>query len=225
MNLSLGIYDVFANAVPGALYLVLGLYLGVRFGWVTADELAGLDSTIAVLGALVASYLLGQVVGSGMRWLVDRTGLWGTSTSDIRADFRRRNPTVAHRGFIDADPFTLLAGLRQVSPEAAVEVDRSRATGIMMRAACPAFLLGAAVAVAEAVAQGEPTLVLGGAGLVALAAMSFYEGQKRSRWARTHTYECALWMPDVDARLSMPTTAPGPQAPTPAPEGSGPARA
>jgi hypothetical protein len=210
VNLSLGIYDLFANTVPGALYLVIGIHLTLRFGWVSADDLGGLDSTVAVLGAILASYLLGQVVGSRLRWLVDRTGLWGTSTAAVRAEFRRRNPSVAHRPFIDADPFTLLAGLRQVSPEAAVEVDRSRATGIMMRAACPAFAIGAAIAAVEAVVRGEPVVLLATVALVALAVGSFREGQTRNRWARSHTYECALWMPDVDERLGMPAPPPSP---------------
>ena len=220
MNLSLGIYDVFANAVPGALYLLLGVYLGVRFGWVTVDDLAGLDSTLALLGALVASYLLGQVLATSLRGLVDRTGLWGTSTADVRVEFRRRNPTVAHRPFVDADPYTLLAGLRQVSPESAAEVDRSRAAGIMMRSAVPALLLGAVVALVEAVVRGEPAALLVAAALVALAALALREGQTRNRWARIHTYECAAWMPDVEARLSMPPTAPAAPAGPPTPTAS-----
>jgi hypothetical protein len=204
VNLSLGIYDLFANTVPGTLYLIIGIHLTLRFGWVTADGLGGLDSTVAVLGAILASYLLGQVVGSRLRWLVDRTGLWSTSPAAIRAEFRRRNPSVAHRPFIDADPFTLLAGLRQVSPEAAVEVDRSRAAGIMMRAACPAFAIGAVIAAVESAVRGEPVVLVATVALAALAAASFREGQTRNRWAEFHTYECTLWMPDVDERLGMP---------------------
>jgi hypothetical protein len=34
MNISLGIFDVFANAVPGSLYVLLTLYASVRLGWV-----------------------------------------------------------------------------------------------------------------------------------------------------------------------------------------------
>ena len=34
MNISLGIVDVLANAVPGSLYVLLTLYASVRLGWV-----------------------------------------------------------------------------------------------------------------------------------------------------------------------------------------------
>lgn len=223
MNLSLSIYDVFANAVPGSLYLALTIYLGVRFGWIDLADLAGLDTTFALVGAVVASYLLGQVAASTMRRLIERFPLWGRPTAEVRERFRRRNPTVADRPFVDADVYTLLAGLRQVSPEAATEVDRSRAAGIMLRSACPAFLIGAVIAFVEAVAGGEAGAAVAGVGLVALAGLSLYEGQIRSTWARMHTFECAVWMPDVDARLvppdrgqetvtARPTTPPPPTA-------------
>lgn len=127
----------------------------------------------------------------------------------MREEFRRRNPAVAARPFVDADPFTLLAGLRQVSPEAASEVDRSRAGGIMLRSTSPAFLFGAAIAVVEAIAGGRLAAVAVGLAMFVLAALSLFEGQKRNRWAQMHTYECAVWMPEVDVRLAPPGTARG----------------
>lgn len=204
MNLSLGIYDVFANAIPGALYLVVIVYVAVRFGWIDMADLAGLDTTFAFVGAVVASYLLGQVLGSNLRWLAERVPLWRTSTAQVRAEFRRRNPTVAGRLFVEADHFTLLAGLRQRSPEAAVEVDRSRAAGIMLRGASPAFLIGAMIAFVEAVVGNRMAAIASGVGLAVLAGLALYEGHKRSRWAQLHTFECAVWMPDVDVHLAPP---------------------
>lgn len=218
MNLSLSIYDVFANAVPGSLYLVVIIYVGVRFGWIDLVDLAGLDTTFALVGAVVASYLLGQVASSTFRRVFERVpllGSWGRTTKELREEFRRRNPTLADRPFIDADVYTLLAGLRQVSPEAASEVDRSRAAGIMLRSASPAFLIGAVIAVIEAVTGDGMAAAVAGLGLLALAGLSLYEGQIRASWARMHTFECAVWMPDVDARLAPPDGAPrsGPTTP------------
>jgi hypothetical protein len=208
MNISVSIFDVFANAIPGSLYLVIMLYVGVRFGWVDWSELAGIDTTFALVGAILASYLLGQSVGTVLRRPLERTGLWGTSTKDVRETFRRRNPTVASRPFVDADVFTLLAGLRQVSSEAAHEVDRSRAAGIMLRSASPAFLMGVGIALVETIVTGEVAAVVAGIGMLALAALSWYEGQKRNVWARMHTFECALWMPNADACLAPPEKSP-----------------
>ncbi|HEY3143233.1 MAG TPA: hypothetical protein VGJ86_18990 [Acidimicrobiales bacterium] len=202
MNVSLSIYDVFASAIPGSLYLVASVYLGVRFGWIGVADLAGLDTTVAVAGAVVASYLLGQVLGSSLRWVVERGDLWAISPIEVRETFRRRNPSVAARPFVDANPFTLLAGLRQVSPEAASEVDRARAGGIMLRSTSPAFLIGAVISFVEAIAAGRLAPVVVGVALLVLAALSLYEGQKRAMWAQMHTYECAVWMPEVDRYLS-----------------------
>lgn len=204
MNLSINIYDLFANAIPGSLYLAATIYVAVRFGWVDMDDLAGLNTTMALVGAIVASYLLGQIVGSNLRWLVERLPLWQISSGEVRDVFCRRNPTMVGRPFLDVDVFTLLAGLRQVSPQAADEVDRSRAQGIILRSACPAFLIGAVIAGAEAVVHTRLGPAVAAVGLLVMAALALYEGHKRSRWARIHTYECAVWLPDIDTRLGLP---------------------
>jgi hypothetical protein len=214
MNISLSIFDVFANVVPGSLYLVVSIYVGIRFGWIDTGDLAGLDTTLALVGGLVAAYLLGQILGANLRWLVERLPLWRWSTEQVRAEFRRRNPTVATRPFVDADPFTLLAGLRQVSPDAAIEVDRSRAAGLMMRNATPALLIGALSALVEAAVSTRLAPAVVAVALVGLAVLSQYEGHKRARWALIHTYECAVWLPNVDTALALPP------ATTPVPAGS-----
>ena len=204
MNLSLGIYDVFANAIPGSLYLVAILYVSIRLGWIDLADLTGLDTTFALAGAALASYLLGQALGSSLRRLVELLPLWRRSVDDVRAEFVERNPTLADRPLVEADHFTLLAGLRQRSPEAATEVDRSRAAGLMLRSASPAFLIGAVISFVEAIVSGRGAAVASGLGLVALAVLSLYEGHKRSRWAYMHTFECAVWMADAGARVRSP---------------------
>ncbi|MGH9212446.1 MAG: hypothetical protein ACRD2C_17480 [Acidimicrobiales bacterium] len=204
MNFSLGIYDVFATAIPGALYLAATLYLTVRFGWVEWQDLAGLDTTMALTGALVSSYVLGQTLGPGMRWCVDGLPMPRSTTDDHRQEFRRRNPTLATRPFIQADEHTLLAGLRQVSPEAATEVDRARATGIMLRACSAAFILGSFVALAETGVQRHVAAPVAAVALAVLAALALRGGHKRSGQAVVHTFECATWIPDVDERLAPP---------------------
>lgn len=210
MNISLSIYDVFATAVPGSLYLAVTIYLGVRFGWIEWADLAGLDTTFALVGAILASYVLGQVAGSACRRVIERVPLGRRPTGAVRADFRRRNPALASRPFVDADVHTLLAGIRQVSPEAATEVDRSRAVGIMLRSASPAFLIGAAIAFVEAVALPALAAAAAGAGLLVLAGLSLYEGHVRARWAQMHTFECAAWLPDADAHLAPAEAPPAP---------------
>ena len=207
MNLSIGIFDLFTNAIPGSIYLVATIYVAVRLGWVDVDDLVGLDTTVALIGATLAAYLLGQIVAPTLRRLAERLHPWNAALDAQRDEFCRRNPTMVGRAFLDADVFTLLAGIRQVSPEAASEVDRPRAQGLMLRSASPAFLIGALIAVVEAIGQGRLVAVVAAAGLLALAALSMYEGHKRTRWAHIHTYECAAWLPDSGTRPGPP---PGP---------------
>jgi hypothetical protein len=57
MNLSVSIYDVFASAVPGSLYLVAGIYLAARFGWV---EWARPGEELLVMGSM-----FGDLTGPG----------------------------------------------------------------------------------------------------------------------------------------------------------------
>lgn len=80
MNLSLGVYDIFATAIPGSLYLLAGVYVSIRFGWLDADDLLGIDTTVAIIGVVLASYLLGQILGPGLRKLVEQVPWWRASS-------------------------------------------------------------------------------------------------------------------------------------------------
>lgn len=68
----------------------------------------------------------------------------------------------------------------------------------MLRSASPAFVIGAAIAFVEAIVSGGAATAASGLGLAVLAVLSLYEGQKRSRWAQMHTFECAAWMSGAD---------------------------
>lgn len=205
MNLSLGVYDIFANAIPGSLYLLAGVYVSIRLGWLDVDDLLGIDTTVAIIAVVVASYLLGQILAPGLRNLVERVPLWRASSGAARREFMARNPAMAARPFVNVDPFTLLAALRQESPDAAVDADRSRATGIMLRSASPAFVAGVAIALLEAIATRRLAAVAAALMLAVLAVLALREGQKFSRWAHIYTLECAAWLPEVDTRLATPS--------------------
>lgn len=199
MNLSLGIFDLFATAIPGSLYLLGTLYLGIRWGWLEAEDLADLDTAFAVGGTVVGSYLLGHVFAPLLRQAIEMVPLWRQGPDAARREFLARNPDLAGRSFVDHNPFTLLAGLRQHSNDAAAEVDRSRAIGLMLRSACPAFVIGAGIAATDGMCGGKwvPGLVVGLA-LLTMAGLALREGRKFGHWALIHTFECAAWIPGVD---------------------------
>jgi hypothetical protein len=216
MNLSLGIFDLFATAIPGSLYLLAGLYVSVQAGWVEPEDLGGVDTTFALAGSVVGSYLLGQVFAPILRQVLEMVPLWRQGPEAARRDFTGRNPEIGQRRFVEVDPFTLLAGLRQHSGEAASEVDRARAIGIMLRSSSPAFFVGAVIAAVQAVCH-DHYLAGSAAALVLLgmSALSLREGRKFSHWALIHTYECAAWIPGVDEVGSGSRPSP----PQPPPEG------
>lgn len=199
MNLSLGIFDLFATAIPGSLYLLATLWLSVRWGWVDIEDLAAIDTAFAIGGTVLGSYLLGHVFAPVLRQAIEMVPLWRQGPDAARREFLARNPDLAGRSFVDLNPFTLLAGLRQHSGDAAAEVDRSRAIGLMLRSTGPAFLVGALIALAEGVCSGEWSVGLTAASLlVAMAGLSLREGRKFGHWALIHTFECAAWIPGVD---------------------------
>jgi hypothetical protein len=217
MNISLGIFDVFANAVPGSLYVLLTLYASVRLGWVDLADVNGLNTTLATLGGALLSYLVGQVFCPTLRrqlWRVPATGPFRT---DGRSDFVRRNPGLAGRPFSRLDPFTLLAGVRDRSPAVAVEIDRLRASGQMLGGASPALALGAVVAAVEA-ARGPVAAPAAAAAVLAVGSvLALRESRKYAAWAQTATYEAAAWLPEEPSPATHVPVPPDPPPPTPAP--------
>jgi hypothetical protein len=199
MNLSLGIFDLFATAIPGSLYLLASVYLGIRWDWIDPDDLADLDTAFAIGGTVLGSYLLGHVFAPLFRQAIEMVPLWRKGPDAARLEFVARNPDLAGRSFVELNPFTLLAGLRQHSNDAAAEVDRSRAIGLMLRSASPAFLVGALIAGTDGMCGGSWVVGLSlAAVLVVMAGLSLREGRKFGHWALIHTFECAAWIPGGD---------------------------
>jgi hypothetical protein len=92
MSVSLGIFDVFASAVPGSLYVAIALYLSNRFGWFDVTRLGDVDTTILLVGFVVLSYVAGQVLGPAGRAATDRIPGWRITEEDTRASVHPPQP-------------------------------------------------------------------------------------------------------------------------------------
>ena len=204
MAFILGIFDLLAYAIPGSLYLTVFGYVSHRAGWIDAPALLTLPSLMLLIALAVAAFLTGQAsFVAGI--LVDRMNPFGSNDlpQEAREDFLRRNPVAASRRFLQLDPFTLLAALEADDSDAAAEVSRLRATGLMLSRSVPPLALGVGTAVVE-VFTGETPLFAGLTGLVLalVGAGCLYQAAAFHRWAIIRTYELSFWNDDLEARLA-----------------------
>ena len=204
MAFILGIFDLLAYAIPGSLYLTVFGYVSHRAGWIDAPALLTLPSLMLLIALAVAAFLTGQAsFVAGL--LVDRMNPFGSDDlpQEAREDFLRRNPVAASRRFLQLDPFTLLAALEADDSDAAAEVSRLRATGLMLSRSVPPLALGVGTALVE-VFTGETPLLAGLTGLVLalVGAGCLYQAAAFHRWAIIRTYELSFWNDDLEARLA-----------------------
>ncbi len=203
MAIILGVFDLLAYAIPGSLYLTVFAYTAHRAGWIDAPGLLALPTLPLLIGVAIAAFLTGQAsypLGS----LVDRVNPFGSShlPEEAKEEFLRRNAGAASRRFLRSDPHTLLAALEADDSEAAAEVSRLRATGLMLSRSVPPLLLGAVTALVE-VFTGELPLFAGltGLALVLVAAGCLHQSATFLRWTIIRTYELSYWNDDIDGRL------------------------
>jgi hypothetical protein len=206
VSLTLGVFDIFAYSVPGALYLSLILYVLNRTSWVEIASVSQINPTVLIIGGILASYLLGHLTYIPRRYLEQYVPRALKGTRSTRQEFRARVPAAAGRGFVDADNALLLAAIELKARESAVEISRLRASGIALRNAAFALLLSALAAAVE--------LIVGhGRGLAACCLPLFLGGMLTalrtgfmlSRWATLKTYEIAFWLPEIETDLRGPS--------------------
>jgi hypothetical protein len=203
MAFILGVFDLLAYALPGSLYLTVFAYASHRAGWIDVPGLLGLPSVLLLIGVAIAAFLVGQA-SSPLGSTIDRINPFGSIDLPAAAkdEFLRRNAVAAARRFLQLDPFTLLAALEADDNEAAAEVSRLRATGLMLSRSVPPLVLGAVTALVE-VFTGELPLFAGLTGLVLalVAAGCLHQSATFRRWAIIRTYELSYWNDDIDGRL------------------------
>jgi hypothetical protein len=203
MVIILGIFDLLAYAIPGSLYLAVFAYAAHRAGWIDVPSLLQLPSLLLLIALVVAAFLTGQA-SYPLGRLTDRINPFGSTdrVDQARAEFLRRNPSATPRRFLQLDPFTLLAAFEVDDREAAADVTRLRATGLMLGRCVPALALGAVTALVEIFTGSLPLFAaLIGIALALVAAGCLYQSATFGRWAIIRTMELSYWDDDVDARL------------------------
>jgi hypothetical protein len=203
MAIILGVFDLLAYAIPGSLYLGVFGYVSHRAGWIDVPSLLGIPSLLLLIAVALAAFLTGQA-SYALGSLVDRINPFGSSDlpEEAKAEFLRRNASASSRGFLKVDAFTLLAALEADDSEAAAEVSRLRATGLMLSRSVPALVLGAVVALVEVFVGGLPLFAgLTGTFLALVAAGCLFQSATFRKWAVIRTYELSYWNDDMEDRL------------------------
>src|SRR5262249_30587985 len=203
MSVAVGGFDVFAYSIPGALYLAILLYLLDRTPVLDVRPVLSSNTSLATIGALLASYLLGHLTYLPRRYLDQRIGRWARVTPGAREEFLQRVPAARGKRYVQADPFFLLAALEIEAAESAVDISRLRASGVALRNAAFALLLAALVAAGE-LAVGNHRVLAGLClvGFPAAALSALRAGFTLSHWATLKTFETAFWLPDIEARFT-----------------------
>ncbi len=198
MNISFGIYDVFAYAVPGSLYLALGVFLADRIGWINPGHLGRVPTVILAAAIIVLSYLLGYVTYP-LASVMDKALGLRKSSDEARADFIARVPGAKNRPYVQADMGLLKAAVEVFDLDQAQEVSRLRAVGIMTRNCSLPMIIASVVSLVSA-AQGR-SVAISVVGIIVFAASggaAIWNGRRFRHWANLKTLEICYWSADID---------------------------
>jgi len=200
MSLSLGIFDVFTYTIPGSLYLGVVIFVVSKLGWADVGQLKSVPTLILVGGALITSYIAGFVADPLAEMLDRRLRISkAIYSTDVRESFINRVPSARHRPYVQADLHLLHAMAETNATDAASEISRLRATGLMLRNCSVPFLAACITSAVEA-ADGDHILeaTLSSVVFAAAALSGIRQGKCLRIWANLKTLEICYWIPGID---------------------------
>jgi hypothetical protein len=206
MNFTLGIFDLFACAVPGSLYLALFVYVAQVSDWIDVTQAGNISSVLLIVVIAIVSFLLGHITYPLVEMIERVFRLQRLRALDAKRDFVAKCPASANRSFLHADPFVLLAAAELHDKEVAAEISRLRATGLMLRNSSLALVFAAITAFFQLTLGGyrRPAIICVIMFLLATVG-SYWHGETLSHWANTKTLEICSLLPGIDDKLKPPT--------------------
>lgn len=188
MNISLGVWDVFAYTVPGSLYLSLGIFVATKLAWIKPSALIHGPTVLLVIGALVISDILGHAT-SPLAHASELLIPGRPRSKAARQEFVGRTPAAANRPYVQADRALLRAAIEVNEKESALEQARIGAIWHMMRNCSVALALGSVTYIVCAITGSSTiTAVVSACVLGAAAAASLRQSRRfRSWWYLTLT--------------------------------------
>lgn len=207
MSLSLGVWDVFAYAVPGSLYLAFGAFVAARLGWVAIGPVLHAPTVVLVGGIAVSSYVLGLVTYP-LGAILDRRLPGRPRAAQARAEFAHRTPAARDRAFLQTDMALLRAAVEIYEKDSSLEIARLGAIRIMIRN-CAVPLAAASLACACAAIAGGNRVLSATASLATAAAATaaIWQARRFRHWWYMKTLETCYWIPAIDQAI-MDTSKP-----------------
>jgi len=129
-----------------------------------------------------------------------RLRLWKSVYNvDVRKEFVRLVPGAAHRAYVQSDLKLLLAASEASDKDAALEISRLRAVGLMLRNCSVPFLLACVTAIVEVViGNHRPIAILSSIAFAAATLSGIRQGKRLREWANMKTLEICFWIPGID---------------------------
>jgi hypothetical protein len=208
MNITLGVYDLFAYAAPGSLYLALVIYVADRLSWVDPLRLLQSNTAVVIISGTILSYLLGHITYR-LGYILSRAYGHDKNLDDAVREFVERVPTAKSRLFLHANRAVLQAAVELHNLGAAAEIGRLRAVGLMLRNSAPVFVLGTIIELADAVTGTHIIVAVCCIVIFPIVAIGcLYQSATMRHWANMKTFELAYWIPDIDHGLSQAGSSP-----------------
>jgi hypothetical protein len=203
VTIALGIWDLLALGIPGALQLALLGYIAVRMQWINLEAVLKEPSGLLFVAIAVLSYLLGHLFympGKVFDGLTRRS--LQRRHEQVRRNFVQRTPAARDCAFLDADVYLLHAAIELKAREVASEISRLLAASLMMRNSVVPLVQAALVALVELYLRHYPSHALVAAiGFGTAAIASVLRSIRIRGWALSKAYEIAFWMPEIEQQL------------------------
>jgi len=191
MSISLSIYDVFANLLPGLVYLFAINEFTKSIGYKGVD-ISSLPSSAQIIGILFIGYLLGHLFNAltynGWYLLFyresshhDRNNLQSDSGKAL-ISLRNQYPELNFDSFLPRDSDILFSALQVNDKELAARIELTRVTAIMMRNVSFGIFIVGMVEIIYAVSEASLTNVLIAVACVVASWLALSQTTKYYHW-------------------------------------------
>jgi hypothetical protein len=191
MSISLGLYDLFANAVPGLLYLYVLIEFGKLIGF-SGIDFSKIENTAQVLGIVFLSFILGHVFNAITYRFWFKVWVRKNSGEVALKRLQTRYPD-KNIDFEKNDAELLIALIQHQDTKISEKIETSRVNAIMMRNISFGFFLHGLLYCAKMLVGGfamtSLVMIIGSA---ILSGFALFRGTDYDQWFFRDVFREAL---------------------------------